>query len=497
MDVKKILELSNKISDIEKYKEDIKSFSEDIDKWDENTFYSFCKCDNIAGTGRMFFFKSTIKKLWNENKDEIKQHIQKLKDDINNFDNFKDFIQERTGELQPRPWLAINRMAVAIHPDKLCRTVDPKKLISVAKNLGITQTNNMSWIDLNKAVMDELRSKNTMLDEYTLGSIPWAIYEEECKDQEFANYLEKHKNIILNGAPGTGKTYLAKKIAAKLIGNNLTVDTVHNSEQFEFVQFHPSYDYTDFVEGLRPVEKDNNGKTEIVFERKDGIFKEFCNKALAECKLNSEGKLTSQSKKYVFIIDEINRGEISKIFGELFFSIDPGYRGVKGAVRTQYANVVDNKNEFDKILNPNNDKKGHFYVPENVYIIGTMNDIDRSVESMDFAFRRRFAFYEITADDSKAILNGLIKDNAADQKSIKSKAEKAMHDLNNKIVEQGLTESYQIGGSYFLKLDELDGNFNDLWDIYLNGILYEYFRGEPDAENKLEALKKAYFEAVK
>ena len=89
-----------------------------------------------------------------------------------------------------------------------------------------------------------------------------------------------------------------------------------------------------------------------------------------------------QSKKFIFVIDEINRGEISKIFGELFFSIDPGYRGEKGRIKTQYQNLVDDKDVFAK----------GFYIPENVYIIGTMNDIDRSVESMDFAMRRRFAF---------------------------------------------------------------------------------------------------------
>ncbi|WP_153047908.1 AAA family ATPase, partial [Streptococcus suis] len=100
-----------------------------------------------------------------------------------------------------------------------------------------------------------------------------------------------------------------------------------------------------------------------------------------------ESQQISTNKPYVFIIDEINRGEMSKIFGELFFSLDPSYRGPKGAVFTQYANL--HKNPTEK-----------FYIPENVYIIGTMNDIDRSVDTFDFAMRRRFTFIEITAEQS-------------------------------------------------------------------------------------------------
>ncbi len=149
-------------------------------------------------------------------------------------------------------------------------------------------------------------------------------------------------------------------------------------------------DYTDFVEGLRPNINANG------FERRDGIFKAFCSKAANDYESNKDNK-------YVIIIDEINRGEISKVFGELFFSIDPGYRGTKGKVDTQYQNLI----KADEKM-PNDSSKDYpfingFYVPENVFIIGTMNDIDRSVESMDFAFRRRFAFKEIKAEDSKAM----------------------------------------------------------------------------------------------
>lgn len=307
------------------------------------------------------------------------------------------------------------------------------------------------------------------------------IYSQrkEWSNEIDTSFLENNRNIILTGAPGTGKTYLAQKMAKKL--TNTKSDDKENP-QIKMVQFHPSYDYTDFVEGLRPVK--GTGNKGVDFELKDGVFKQFCIKAL-----------NNPDKPFVFVIDEINRGEMSKIFGELFFSIDPDYRGKQGAVQTQYANMVKWGNQFDRNLD--NGKKGQFFVPKKVYIIGTMNDIDRSVESMDFAFRRRFAFMEVAAEDSMGML-GQLGTKAND-------ARKAMIALNEALVSPekgGLTYSYQIGGSYFLKLKPQKDNdvfisFEELWDFYLKGTLYEYFRGEPDAEKKMTILKKAYDDALK
>lgn len=359
-----------------------------------------------------------------------------------------------------------------------------------------------------------------------------------------------------------------------------------------FVQFHPSYDYTDFVEGLRPGE---NGE----FRRQDGFFKEFCKRALGEENIISEvstnlfdrvynellddikgGVITSYEKitagdrglavndknkiifgpevtnykttsirnlrllfdyyqakgikdvssltrddlwdaistltggktntldyieyrwtlnqllsrateadkalaatepivqkedvtkkPFVFIIDEINRGELSKIFGELFYSIEPDYRGPNGTVQTQYNNMVEDDDVF----------KSGFYIPENVYIIGTMNDVDRGVEALDFAIRRRFAWIEVTAEES------------ADNMGITGLALEKMKALNAALLANGLYRAYCIGGAYFRKLENDD--YDSLWKDHLEGIVYEYFRGEPDAEEKLQAVKRAYEEA--
>ncbi|MCR5361614.1 MAG: AAA family ATPase [Bacteroidales bacterium] len=189
---------------------------------------------------------------------------------------------------------------------------------------------------------------------------------------------------------------------------------------------------------------------------------------------HSKQTVNNANRPFVFIIDEINRGEISKIFGELFFSIDPGYRGEKGRVQTQYQNLVEDGDIF---------KKG-FFVPENVYIIGTMNDIDRSVESMDFAFRRRFAFKEIKADKNVGMLDNLAQ---------KEEAIERMKSLNAAIEKvEGLSSAYHIGASYFLKLKDYDGDFDKLWEYHLEGLLREYLRGMTDVDAKIEALHKAY-----
>jgi hypothetical protein len=191
-------------------------------------------------------------------------------------------------------------------------------------------------------------------------------------------------------------------------------------------------------------------------------------------KYSKNNLIAPRKEAAVFVIDEINRGEISKIFGELFFSLDPGYRGIAGRVKTQYQNLIEEGDAF----------KDGFYVPENVYIIGTMNDIDRSVESMDFAMRRRFAWAEVSAEESMQMLSGT---------PYEEEAKERMRNLNKAIMKvRGLGEAYQIGAAYFKKIEKYNGDFQKLWDFHLKGLLFEYLRGNMNAEEQLKELKEAY-----
>lgn len=400
------------------------------------------------------------------------------------------------------------------------------------------------------------------------------------KYQAYIDLLIENYNLVLTGAPGTGKTFMAQAIADEMGAETM------------FVQFHPSYDYTDFVEGLRPIEKPDG---QMGFERKDGAFKDFCRKAiknLADSEKSVESltkeisweeklqqfiedaiengtkyKLTNGSaftivenrgryivvhneqnekttqvavnaeeilellvqetplnnvkdirahferkfgtqpdsyafiitkavrdmkqktvtadaakvhrKPFVFIIDEINRGEASKIFGELFYAIDPGYRGKKEhLVQTQYQNLVPETDVFAK----------GFYVPDNVYILATMNDIDRSVESMDFAMRRRFTWKEVTPEDTQYMLDSL---------SCADEAKAAMKRLNEAIAAtDGLGAAYSIGPSYFLKLGENGGDFKKLWEMNIEPLLKEYLRGFRKSKEIIDKFSKAYFDTI-
>lgn len=346
-------------------------------------------------------------------------------------------------------------------------------------------------------------------------------------------------NMILTGAPGTGKTWSAKKIASWIIKRKSYLNLNDEEKKYlkkhcELVQFHPSYDYTDFVEGLRPVSKENSsgpGKSnDVGFELKEGVFKKFCEKALISYEVWKYNQQTSGSVKaddiinringtqsdkegesitwekileknktqekqerdekfpyFIFIIDEINRGELSKIFGELFFSIDPGYRGTDGAVLTQYANMVTKPNTFDKKLGSDDKNYGHFFVPNNVYIIGTMNDIDRSVESMDFAMRRRFSFLEVKANERMDMWTEDWRDLAAScMKAINEKIEKIA----------GLSSAYHIGPAYFKKLNDYNSDFFKLWDNHLYGVLFEYLRGKKDANTTINNIQDEYLKAL-
>ena len=400
----------------------------------------------------------------------------------------------------------INRVIASLHMERMTTICNYDDARTVLKYVGEDlprgyQSKPSNWLYANiklyaliKQAIEKINKDNAESSIFVNDEnkyMPWIGWQlvlfvkREKMKEELKKMLEASRNLILTGAPGTGKTYLAHEIAAMIFGEDSWENVEKKTdlkERCEMVQFHPSYDYSDFVEGLRPV-KSEDGKS-IGFERKDGVFKAFCKNALKAYNNCTEDK--NNAPKFVFIIDEINRGEMSKIFGELFFSIDPGYRGTKGNIKTQYQNLVDKEyDENGNVVGEDVFKNG-FYVPENVYIIGTMNDIDRSVESMDFAMRRRFAFKEVRATDREVMLDETLSPDQA------TKAKQRMYNLNYRIQEiEGFNEAYHVGPAYFSKIQE-DGNFDNLWENRIQGLLYEYLRGMPNAKELMESLKRAY-----
>lgn len=237
-------------------------------------------------------------------------------------------------------------------------------------------------------------SEKEFLDEVFMTSADYA---------RLKSLLLKKKNIILQGAPGVGKTYSAKRLAYSIMGEK-------DESRIEFIQFHQNYSYEDFIMGYKP--KDDGG-----FELKRGVFYNFCKKAQND-----------PDKDYFFIIDEINRGNMSKIFGELLMLIENNYRGEKHEIRLAY-----------------NDE--YFFVPEKLHIIGMMNTADRSLAMIDYALRRRFSFFDIVPGFDS---DGFKKYQEKLKDETFNKVIDAIKALNSEIAEDdSLGQGFCIGHSYF------------------------------------------------
>lgn len=268
--------------------------------------------------------------------------------------------------------------------------------------------------------------------EYNFADDPDKPFISEEKFNEVVELLFRKKNIILQGAPGVGKTFLARKVAYQLIGQM-------KDENIETVQFHQSYSYEDFMQGIRPT-------TSGEFKVRNGIFYNFCERA----KENAE-------ETYVFIIDEINRGNLSKVFGELMMLIESDKRSPRYALKLTYSEEENLK----------------FYVPENVYIIGCMNTADRSIAIVDYALRRRFAFCPIEPELGESFKAFLCSELS---KEFVNKICDKLNRVNSIIREtSSLGIGLEIGHSYFCQISSVDDE-NEWWKSICKYELFPYLQ---------------------
>ena len=266
-----------------------------------------------------------------------------------------------------------------------------------------------------------------------------AFISDELYDS-IINNLTRKKNIILQGPPGVGKTYLAKRIFYSLMGE---IDDTH----IEMVQFHQSYSYEDFVQGYRPNDEGH-------FELKEGVLYKIVQKARQAYENNPE-----DPKKYCIIIDEINRGNLSKILGELLMLIDHDKRDKYWSIKLTYSDE-------------------EFYIPQNLYIIGTMNTADRSLSIVDYALRRRFAFITLPVAYSSAKFKQYMRDHENLEKELVDKIIKVFTSLNM-YVHESLGKGFLIGHSYFVnqlnKSEDIETTIKEIIDYEIKPLLEEYY----------------------
>lgn len=300
-------------------------------------------------------------------------------------------------------------------------------------------------------ILDMIREENPVstdaaIDAYTKSDFLDEVYMTEKRYENLVAVLRNKKNIILQGAPGVGKTFAARRLAWSMMGEK-------DDSRIEFVQFHQNYSYEDFMMGYKPVEDG--------FELKYGIFYRFCQKAANQ-----------PDKEFFFIIDEINRGNMSKIFGELLMLIEKDYRGTK-------ATLAYNGLSFS--------------VPKNLYIIGMMNTADRSLAMIDYALRRRFSFFEVEPGfDSEGFIH---YQNGLNNETLNELISK-VKDLNHEIaLDKSLGKGFCIGHSYFCGRDICtDEWMHSIVDYDILPMLSEYWFDDPNKLQRWENILQGVFQ---
>lgn len=438
-------------------------------------------------------------------KELLKNLCEKLEDDNGLSNNIKNAFND--SPIQAKQCLL--KFVYLNNMDKLINIYRKETLQSIAQALDLDNIESASILELNYAISNKIITglglkDNIKVKLFNIGERLWQMFG--------ATFPITAKNTILYGAPGTGKTYSTINSTT----NQIKATNGNIDEQFCLVQFHPSYSYEDFIDGIKPT-KVGNGAVNL--ELVNGKFKEMCIRAFKEL-VKAEND-NPKAKKYYFVADEINRAELSRVFGELLLCLEEdkrlrfeGGKLVGTKVQTQnsalweskHAVVIVNK-DGKSITNENynnladNEKLEYtmyFGVPENLYFIGTMNDIDRSIDSFDMALRRRF-FWKKCECDYDAITNHYQTqissqdiDNFINQcKNLNNHISGASNNGLN------LGSSYELGHSYFMSSDKklTAASKNEMWENHIQPLIREYLRAlytETEIKTKLQEAEKIF-----
>lgn len=437
----------------------------------------------------------------NESFEGIKTSLQNLTKELSDI-NFNELDKEfKNSPIEAKQCLLkfiyLNNMG------KLIPIYKKEVLQSICQALGvlISEPKSASILKLNHAITTEIifRLKQTQ-NQTDIFAEQLFIISERLWELFGATFTMEALNTILHGAPGTGKTFSTLKSIENEIKS--TGGNIH--EQLCVVQFHPSYGYEDFIDGIKPKGITNG---QIQLELVNGQFKELCIKAFNNL-LASRG-VPTKLRNYYFVADEINRAELSRVFGEVLLCLEEDKRlhfnkedKLEGSMlktmnsslwSAEHAVVIWDKENNTPVssqeYNQNNQSQYDFFfgVPENLYFIGTMNDIDRSIDSFDMALRRRFFWIQTKCNYD------LISSKYPNSSSYKTACENLNKYIQNTL---GLGESYQLGHAYFMKIEKLtQENLEWLWEHHLEPLIREYLRSlcnESEAKTHLEAMKEIF-----
>ena len=393
-------------------------------------------------TGVGYWWLNANPKIWSfeETPVGVKQTYSSHNERGNKRQKYRCFQEARVGDLivgfvtsPQREVVAVCRITKALHETKEGEQIEFEKVEQLSKPVpydtlqGIPDlakseplVNHQGSLfrlteqefEIIRGLIDETNIPvQTDIEPYDKTRAMKGLFLSDTQFDEMLAALQEKKNLVLQGAPGVGKTFVAKRLAFSLIGSN-------DPKRIEMIQFHQSYSYEDFIQGFRPTPSGQ-------FDLKCGVFHQFCHRARRE---------EAAGKPYVFIIDEINRGNLSKIFGELMMLVEPDKRGKEHAIPLTYSQDADEK----------------FHIPENLYLIGMMNTADRSLAMVDYALRRRFRFITLQPEFSSEAFRSFLAEAGVQPEMIKRISER-MNNLNEIIAAdtKNLGPGYQIGHSYF------------------------------------------------